>query len=113
MAWDSSTDIPDLSGKVAVVTGGNTGLGKECVRQLVVHNAARVYVAARSEARAKAAIDDLARDHPNFDVKSKVVYLHMDLEDLKCCQAAAKEFLSRETRLDILSESPIPLSWSL
>ena len=102
MAWDSLTGIPDLSGKVAIVTGGNTGIGKECVRQLVAHNAAKVYIATRNESRAKAAIDDLSREYPNVD--SRVVFLKLDLASLKSCQEAAKQFLSKESRLDILSE---------
>ena len=79
MAWDSSTGIPDLKGKVAIVTGGNTGIGKECVHQLVIHNAAKAYIATRNESRAKTAIDDLSKEFPEVDVKSKVVFLKLDL----------------------------------
>ena len=50
MAW-SPTNIPDLSSKVALVTGGSTGLGFEAAKQLALHNAV-VYLTARTQARA-------------------------------------------------------------
>lgn len=37
--FNPDTDIPDLTGKVALVTGGNTGLGYQIVAQLVRHHA--------------------------------------------------------------------------
>ena len=104
--WDNLTDIPDLTDKIAIVTGGNTGIGKECVRQLILHNATRVYIATRNESRAKTAIEDLSNAHPRHAVifKSRVLFLKLDLENLKSCQEAAERFLSKETRLDILSK---------
>lgn len=41
-------DIPDLTGKVIIVTGGYTGVGYETVKPLLVKNA-KVYIAARSK----------------------------------------------------------------
>ncbi|TFK89005.1 NAD(P)-binding protein [Polyporus arcularius HHB13444] len=46
------TDTPDLSGKVALVTGGNAGIGREIVKELLRKNA-RVYLAARSPHKAR------------------------------------------------------------
>jgi NAD(P)-dependent dehydrogenase (short-subunit alcohol dehydrogenase family) len=89
---------------VAIVTGGNTGLGKELVRQLAKHGA-RVYMASRTESRATAAIDELTKEEPEIAKKGgSIVFLKLDLTDLANCQAAAKEFLSKEKRLDILSK---------
>ncbi len=53
MGWKAS-DIPDQSGKVAVVTGGNGGLGLETSRQLAVHGAL-VVIGARNLEKAEAA----------------------------------------------------------
>ncbi len=47
--YDPTTDIPDLTGKVALVSGANTGIGYETVRELVRHGA-KVYMGARSVA---------------------------------------------------------------
>ncbi|KAF5340812.1 hypothetical protein D9758_017650 [Tetrapyrgos nigripes] len=54
----TTNDIPDLTGKVMIVTGANTGIGKDTVKALLEHNA-KVYLGARSQAKAKAAIEDL------------------------------------------------------
>jgi len=47
----SVDQIPDLTGKVILVTGGNTGIGKETCKQLLVKDA-KVYLAARSATKA-------------------------------------------------------------
>ncbi|KDQ21285.1 hypothetical protein BOTBODRAFT_197762 [Botryobasidium botryosum FD-172 SS1] len=99
--WDIEKDMPDVTGKVAIVTGGNTGLGKEIVRQLAKRGA-KVYMASRTESRALSAIEELENDHPEIKSKAGIVFLQLDLTSLASCQAAAKQFLEKETRLDIL-----------
>ncbi|KAI0029797.1 NAD(P)-binding protein [Vararia minispora EC-137] len=89
-------DIPDLSGKVVIVTGGNTGVGRETVKPLLAHGA-KVYIAARNEAKTKSAIEDLKKE-----TGKEAVSLQLDLADLVSVKAAAEEFLSKESKLDIL-----------
>ncbi|KAF9652075.1 NAD(P)-binding protein [Thelephora ganbajun] len=89
-------DIPDLTGKVTIVTGGNAGIGKETVKALLAKNA-KVYLAARSEDRAKAAIEDLKQT-----TGKEAVWLKLDLSSLKSIKAAAEEFLGKEPELHIL-----------
>jgi NAD(P)-dependent dehydrogenase (short-subunit alcohol dehydrogenase family) len=57
--FNSATDILDLSGKVIVVTGGNAGLGAETIRQLAVHNPAKIFLCARSVPKADALISEV------------------------------------------------------
>ncbi|KAF9783764.1 hypothetical protein BJ322DRAFT_1007799 [Thelephora terrestris] len=92
----SVEDIPDLTGRVVIVTGGNTGIGKETVKALLSKNA-KVYIATRNEDRAKAAIEDLKRT-----TGKEAVFLKLDLSSLKSVKAAAEEFLEKESALHIL-----------
>ncbi|GAP88273.2 putative short-chain dehydrogenase [Rosellinia necatrix] len=86
-------------GKVFVVTGANTGLGKELCKILYSKNA-KVYVAARSERKAKEAIEEIRGLHPTS--KGALAYLHLDLSDLTTIKKSADDFLARESRLDTL-----------
>lgn len=94
-----SEDIPDLHDRVIIVTGGNVGLGYETVRQLSEHNPARIYLAARSQEKAEKAIQELQQANPKA---SNIVFLKLDLASFDSVKAAAADFLSRESRLDIL-----------
>ncbi|KAI0089974.1 NAD(P)-binding protein [Irpex rosettiformis] len=103
----SINDIPDQSGKVIIVTGGNTGIGKETVKALLVKNA-KVYVATRNKAKSLAAIEFLRKQ-----TGKEALFLSLDLADLNSVKSAAKEFLSKERKLHVLfnnagvMESPI------
>lgn len=99
MSTFSSNNIPDLSGQVIIVTGGNVGLGYETIRQLSLHNPARIYLAARSKDKAMKAIHDLRESHPKA---ADIQFLQLDLASFESVKAAAAEFLRRESRLDIL-----------
>jgi len=92
----AADDVPDLTGKVVIVTGGNTGIGKETVKALLAKNA-KVYMAARSEERAKAAIEDLKQM-----TGKEAIWIKLDLSSLKTVKAAADEFLEKEAELHIL-----------
>ncbi|KAK4700611.1 hypothetical protein P7C70_g5631, partial [Phenoliferia sp. Uapishka_3] len=90
-------DIPSLAGKVVIVTGGNAGIGFETCRQLLLHDA-KVYLGARSSAKANAAIDTLK----NQTGKDDIHFLELDLGDLRGVRAAADTFLRGEAKLDVL-----------
>jgi len=73
----SVSDIPDLSGKVIIVTGGNIGIGYETARALLPRNA-KVYLACRSKSKAEAAIKAL-----KDDTGKEAFFLQLDLADIK------------------------------
>nr|MDT0660307.1 oxidoreductase [Micromonospora sp. DSM 115978] len=73
----SADRIPDLTGKLFVVTGANSGLGLETTRQLARHGG-RVILAVRDERRGARAIDLLRTAQPEADLAVR----RLDLADL-------------------------------
>lgn len=86
-------DVPDQTGRVHLVTGANSGLGKETVRILYARNA-KVYVAARSLERMQPVIDDIKASRPN--AKGDLIFLELDLSDLAKVKKSAQTFLTKE-----------------
>ena len=89
--------IRDLIGKVAVVTGGNAGLGYFAAEQLA-RRGARIVIATRNEAKANAAIQSLRREVDDIVPSS---FVQLDLADLASVQRAANE-LSTLPSIDVL-----------
>ncbi|EHK16273.1 uncharacterized protein TRIVIDRAFT_39646 [Trichoderma virens Gv29-8] len=90
-------DMPNLSGYIAIVTGGNSGIGYETTLQLANHGA-RVYIASRSQTRVDAAIKTMKTGNNGLDIH----FLKLDLQDLQSIKTTVEEFSRKETRLDIL-----------
>ncbi|PGH04190.1 hypothetical protein AJ79_07168 [Helicocarpus griseus UAMH5409] len=106
--FDPERDIGDLEGKVILITGGNTGLGKETILQLAKHNPSRIYLAARSESKALAAISDIkstltttTTTNPPTPVPD-IRHLPLDLSSFSSIHAAATTFTSENDHLDTL-----------
>ncbi|KAF1991650.1 NAD(P)-binding protein [Aulographum hederae CBS 113979] len=97
-SFDPKKDIPDLSGKVILVTGGNTGLGLETIHQLAHHNPTHIYLAARSNQKAASAINSIHDTIPS----AKITHLPLDLTSFPSIAACAALFRSLSPRLDIL-----------
>ncbi|KAG8687069.1 hypothetical protein FRC08_012169 [Ceratobasidium sp. 394] len=93
----SVEQIPDLTGQVIIVTGGNTGIGKETCKALLNKNA-KVYLAARSKARADDALEWLKREAGG----KTAIFLELDLANLASVRKAAEEFKSKEQELHVL-----------
>ncbi|KAK5171855.1 uncharacterized protein LTR77_003491 [Saxophila tyrrhenica] len=92
-------DIPDLTGYVVIVTGGNSGIGLQTAQQLALRNA-RVCIASRSEQRVRQAIDQMRKSNPGQRLDLR--FLELDLQDLASVKATAKAFALLEEKLDIL-----------
>ncbi|KAF9027191.1 NAD(P)-binding protein [Hymenopellis radicata] len=95
--FNPKTDLVDLQGKVAIVTGGNRGVGLATVRHLACAGA-KVYLAARDEGHAMAAIEEIKKDSG----AGEVVWLKLDAAEPQKAKDAALEFMQKETRLDIV-----------
>ncbi|UKZ69125.1 uncharacterized protein TrAtP1_010136 [Trichoderma atroviride] len=92
-------DVPDLQGKTIIVTGSNTGLGKE-IAQIVYSKNAKVYMMARNEEKTNKAINSIKSAIPSS--RGELIFLKLDLSDISSAKAAAEEFLRREQDLHLL-----------
>ena len=95
-SW-STADIGDLTGRIALVTGANSGIGYETSRALAAHGA-HVILACRDDEKARQARDKLESELE----RSSLEVLHLDLADLFSVRRAAGEVLTAHARLDIL-----------
>lgn len=94
--WTNS-DIGDQSGRVAIVTGGNSGIGYEAARGLAKAGAT-VVIASRSEERGAKAVADIREEQANADVELMI----LDLASLDSVREFATAFEHRFGRLDLL-----------
>jgi len=96
MGW-TADDIPDLSGRRAIVTGANSGLGYHTALQLARHGAA-VVMACRSAERGQEAFDRILAAVPKGDVTLE----SLDLADLSSVRAFAARVAGQGAPLDVL-----------
>ncbi|XP_065311199.1 retinol dehydrogenase 12-like isoform X2 [Dermacentor albipictus] len=90
-----SSDV-DMAGKTIIITGANTGIGKETARELARRNA-RVILACRNPVKAKEAADDI-----HASTGRSVVLMQLDLCSLNSVRQFARHVLATEPRLDVL-----------
>ncbi|KAH7339253.1 hypothetical protein BKA66DRAFT_564244 [Pyrenochaeta sp. MPI-SDFR-AT-0127] len=95
-------NLPDQSRKVFIVTGGYAGCGYELVKDLYQHNGS-IYIAGRNPEKAEAAISKLRSEFPTST--GLLSFLKVDFSDFSTIKTAAEEFLSKETRLDVLTNN--------
>ena len=94
--WTSS-NIPDLTGKVIIVTGGNSGIGYEAAKEFT-RKGAQTILACRNTEKAQKALDKLTGEIP--DATAEVMQL--DLASLKSIHQFAEAFKQKYDRLDVL-----------
>src|SRR5580658_10349912 len=90
-------DIPDQTGRIAIVTGANTGIGLETARMLA-QKGARVVLACRTPEKGEAAARSIAADRPT----GSATFAPLDLSDLDSVAAFASAIAAAHTRLDLL-----------
>lgn len=93
----TANDIPDLTGKIAIVTGSNGGLGLEAVKELT-RKGAQVVMACRNLDKADAARKSVLASNPG----AKVEVMKLDNADLSSVKAFADAYKEKYDRLDIL-----------
>jgi NAD(P)-dependent dehydrogenase (short-subunit alcohol dehydrogenase family) len=93
----TTADIPDQSGRVAVITGANTGLGYETALALAAHGA-HVVLAVRDLDKGKDAISRITAQSPQADVALQ----ELDLTSLESVRSAARQLRADHDRIDLL-----------
>ncbi|KAI0142976.1 short-chain dehydrogenase [Xylariaceae sp. FL1272] len=93
------TDIPCLQEKVFIITGGASGIGYELCK-ILYDKHARVYIAGRSETKAQSAISDIQKSCPESN--GALLFLQLELDDLRSIKAAVDAFKSKESKLHVL-----------
>jgi NAD(P)-dependent dehydrogenase (short-subunit alcohol dehydrogenase family) len=96
MGWTAS-DIPDQSGRTAVVTGGNGGLGQATACQLAAHGA-RVIIGARNLDKAEAARREIESTVPGASLEIR----QLDLGSLASIAAFARDVTAAHRAIDLL-----------
>jgi NAD(P)-dependent dehydrogenase (short-subunit alcohol dehydrogenase family) len=94
--WTAS-NVPDQTGRVAIVTGANTGLGFETAR-ILTDKGAKVVIAVRDTAKGNAAIARIKAATPNADITVQ----KLDLGSLASVRAAADDLRTAYPRIDLL-----------
>ncbi|KAL3449723.1 hypothetical protein BJX65DRAFT_271720 [Aspergillus insuetus] len=94
--YDPNTDIPDLSGKVYVITGGSAGIGFGLCAHILQHKPAALYLLGKKEEHLQEATEGLKK----YGDISKVHSMQIELEDLRQTDEVAKKLASTLDRLD-------------
>ncbi|KAI1452853.1 NAD(P)-binding protein [Annulohypoxylon moriforme] len=96
--FDLERDVPELTGKVILITGGTNGLGAAAAKMLASRNPAKIYITGRNESSAQRVINDI-----NFTgTNTEVVWVRCDHADLTTVKEAAEAISAKESRLDVL-----------
>lgn len=94
-------DVPDQTGKVAVVTGGSEGIGYGCAHTLLSRNIHKLFLLSVS----KDVVDDSIasiRDEMGEETSKRMTWIQCDMSDWKRVTEAAKQIRNETDRLDIL-----------
>ena len=93
----TEADVPDQSGRTAVITGGNSGIGFEAARVLA-EQGARLFLGCRDQGKAHDAVLRIRATAPGAEVR----VVPMDLASLRSVRAAAAQIRSSCEGIDLL-----------
>ncbi|KAF5026363.1 hypothetical protein F66182_1571 [Fusarium sp. NRRL 66182] len=96
--FDPNTDIPDLNGKVFVVTGGSAGIGFGISAHILQHNCQKLFLLGKKQHHLEEAAEGLKK----YGDISRVEFVQVEFEDLHQTDEVAKKLASELDRLDAL-----------
>ncbi|KAH8689379.1 dehydrogenase with different specificitie [Talaromyces proteolyticus] len=97
-SFNAEKDVPDLSGKVVLITGGNRGLGKEVALAIARKNPEKIFMTVRSIEGSKSALELIGSQSQH----TKIIPLQCDLSSLSTVQKAGENFRAQASRLDLV-----------
>ncbi len=86
-----------MNKKICIITGANSGIGKEAVEQLA-QEGFHVIMACRNEERGEAALNEIKERNPSLSIELMIV----DMEEMESVKKMAEAFNSKFDRLDVL-----------
>ncbi len=87
-----------LAGRVALITGANTGIGRVTARELALRGM-QVFLACRSQEKTQPVLDEIAQRSGG---SARAEFLPLDLGDLDSVRHCAQQFLARDLPLHLL-----------
>ncbi len=93
----TTDDMPDMRGKIAIVTGANSGIGYETARALAAKRS-QVILAGRNEEKGRAALQAIRAEQP----EAAIEWQELDLADLASIHRFVEGFLDRYSQLHLL-----------
>lgn len=99
--FDIEKDVPDQSGKVAVITGGSEGIGYGGSFMLLKNNIKKLYIISMSQEVFDGCLKDIT-EKLGAEKAQRVTFISCDVGDLEAVTKAAKQISDSEDRLDIL-----------
>jgi hypothetical protein len=100
----SLEEVPDLSGKVAVVTGGSEGIGYGYAHTILAHNISKLFILSKSEEIVDGALD-ATKEETGASAAEKVTWIKCSLTDWPTVTTAASQISNSSDRLDILTNT--------
>jgi NAD(P)-dependent dehydrogenase (short-subunit alcohol dehydrogenase family) len=97
----SLEEVPDLSGKVALVTGGSEGVGYGCTHTLLSRNVSKLFIISKGEDIVTDAINAITQEMGK-DKADRVEWIQCDLSDWEQTGKVAFQIREKTDRLDIL-----------
>jgi NAD(P)-dependent dehydrogenase (short-subunit alcohol dehydrogenase family) len=96
--------LPSLLGRVAIVSGASSGLGKETVKWLALRGCDEVVLAVRNTKKAENVVEELVQEHGAQvpDLRERLVIMELDLASLASVKRFAAAYTAKHHQLDIL-----------
>ncbi|KAI7190841.1 retinol dehydrogenase 12, partial [Hortaea werneckii] len=100
-AFSIENDVPDLSGKVALVTGGSEGIGFGCTHTLIKHNVSKLFILSQREEVVEDALKAIDEEFGQ-NTSQKIIWLKCDLSDWDQTAQTATKILDETDKIDII-----------